>query len=653
MIKRLIDFLNQLNIVKKIFAVLFLPTIIIIIFSIVYLWNSINVIKDNKKVVQTSNFISQISILIDGLQRERGSSTGYISNEGKTFREELENARKKTNDARSTFLKYIEENESYIKSVDIQDQIQSIISKLNEMNDIRSRVDNLNIKADDSYKFYSDLIDLLIKTIRVLSTRISQSYYKNLLSAYYDLEDLKEFAGRERVYATKLFSIKEMNDLQYVYITDLMQNQNIYLELFFSLEIQELIKIYNDNINKNNEDRVKRFRELIINKNLKEGDPQEWFRASTERIENLKQILDKFDEFIISRAAKDYNNTLITAIIIFALIIIILIITVLIVNSISKNIAQRVIELKSNIEKITHGDLGLQYQNQIYNDEVGVISNMIYDFFNSFKNLLRDLSKRSDELKQSSNELSSISSKLTDITNNTKMFTQQLSSASEEMTNNLNVIASSIEEITITLNELFKNVDDTQKKSDELNLVVKKANDVLDTLTKNTKQIEEITEIISDIAKQTNLLALNAAIEAANAGEKGSGFAVVANEVKELANKARTELGSISKNVNVLLESVNETNTIIQKVDSSFNEYNKIFQVIAASFHEQTTAIKEISNNINQNLTAVEDVNKRVNQLDSMVKSEDEQVRDINLLVNGLNRVSDNIMDILKQFRNY
>jgi methyl-accepting chemotaxis protein len=122
----------------------------------------------------------------------------------------------------------------------------------------------------------------------------------------------------------------------------------------------------------------------------------------------------------------------------------------------------------------------------------------------------------------------------------------------------------------------------------------------VEKLAETANAIGNVVSLIQDIAEQTNLLALNATIEAARAGEAGKGFAVVASEVKGLAEQTAKATGDIAAQINEIQSSTQEAVSAINQITKTMGDVDEYMSSIAASVEEQGAATDEISHNVAQ-----------------------------------------------------
>ncbi len=227
------------------------------------------------------------------------------------------------------------------------------------------------------------------------------------------------------------------------------------------------------------------------------------------------------------------------------------------------------------------------------------------EFDASIGSVVQAVSSQAGEMQSSAQSLSSTAEEAT-------KQTTAVAAASEQASANVQTVASATEELSSSIAEISRQVAQSSRIAASAVSDAERANQMVQGLAEASQKIGAVVALITDIANQTNLLALNATIEAARAGEAGKGFAVVAAEVKNLANQTAKATEEIGGQISGVQSATQEAVQAIQTIGKTIGEINSITATIAAAVEEQAAATKEIARNVEQASTGTQEVTSNI-----------------------------------------
>nr|WP_199880511.1 methyl-accepting chemotaxis protein [Bacillus massiliglaciei] len=431
-------------------------------------------------------------------------------------------------------------------------------------------------------------------------------------------------------------------------------------------------------------------------KGLEEKNTAEVKRQSlrTQGIINDLHLLDLYTSNHYDYLQESMKSK-IGSVITFALIgsIILIIVTAAVVLRMASLITNPLKQMAHNAQQISEGNLLVDPVDYKPADELGMLNQSFSKMVDQLTSLLSSVDTSSRKVTQFAEELDSASSTLTETSNQVAISTDELSrgtqSVSEDLQSSVELIENMDQEFGNNVDRVQKTVSHVQDTNEAIkegrNAInrqkqfiteSKEANGAIEKATNEFSgyalEIENMAKTVSEIANQTNLLALNAAIEAARAGEAGKGFAVVADEVRKLAEHSGEatiqifEMVKLIKNsLASILSSVSAGVSLTEKQSENMNETLETFgqiegkvKGISETLHGLVTGVDMAKNANEQVLHNVESISAVVEETaagtEEISASANEQLHSISQIVdkaNSLKELTDNLNEAVSQFQ--
>ncbi|MHB1064298.1 MAG: methyl-accepting chemotaxis protein [Georgenia sp.] len=267
------------------------------------------------------------------------------------------------------------------------------------------------------------------------------------------------------------------------------------------------------------------------------------------------------------------------------------------------NVVRRPIaRVQRSLEAMAEGDLTVG-ADVTSADELGRMASALGRAQAGLRETIANVVTTSETVASAAEELSASSSQISTTSEETSAQAGVVAAAAEQISQNVQTVAAGAEQMGASIREIAHNVTEAAKVTDHATQVAAGTNETVAKLGTSSQEIGNVIKAITSIAEQTNLLALNATIEAARAGEAGKGFAVVASEVKELAQGSAKAAEDIAGRIEAIQNDAAGAVGAIGEISSIITAINDFQTTIASAVEEQTATTNEMTRNVTEAAT--------------------------------------------------
>jgi len=653
-----------MGIKKKLIALTFIPLLGLSYLTLTKI-NDDRIFNQKLKDVQILVSVSKsISLMIHETQKERGMSAGFVGSKGKQFDTMLPQQRKLSDVKIEEFKKSLELIDKTHYPKEFNEEVENLLRDLGQLPQVRQSVSNLEKDVGWVVKKYTDMNTKMLDIAAYAAALSPENAMTKALVAYTAYLKSKERSGIERAVLSGTFGANAFAPGMYAKLITLIAEQNAYMDTFSDNATDKMRQLYKEAQNHPSFDSVEKMRTVAIEKGS-EGNfginAETWFKTITEKIDQLKKVDD-----LIAGEVDDILNSFQSNALFDALIGGFIVLFSLGIGSIiARDIEKRISSLRESILHVaTSKDLTTQITNST-KDEFSAI----YISFGEFIQSLSDvITKAQEGARQNVNAASNLNSAFEEISENITKEVQIITSNTAQANKlkhsllGVSTEASQSRDEMISANQQLLHVRSliedtisqiTQNSQNEIELANKLAH-----LSNDASQVKNVLEVIADIAEQTNLLALNAAIEAARAGEHGRGFAVVADEVRKLAEKTQKSLIEINATINVVVQGIidasgemNEGTRRVEALVSQTDQVQNEVNIVGDSMDKAAQSIMQTTKAMNESAQAMDAFSNKLKEVEEISASNSQSIKSSGSHTQKLALLADELIGMLSQFR--
>lgn len=298
-------------------------------------------------------------------------------------------------------------------------------------------------------------------------------------------------------------------------------------------------------------------------------------------------------------------------------------------------------------EAISTGDLTTHIAIESPED---VLGNSLQKIIDNLGDIIRFVQDDAELLEGNSAQIRNFSKTIQNSSETINDRTTAISGVSQDIAEDIEKLAAATEEMSASVREISENTARSKVVSSQAKKLSERAGATINSLNESTNKIETASVAISEFADQTNLLSLNATIEAARAGDAGKGFAIVASEVKELANQSISTTKSITNDINEIQQHTSLVVQHTEEVSRSITELDESSLVVSEALTEQSTVADDLAETITGTYEKVRSFSDRISDISISIDSNNEVINSLTSSSKELSELANRLKTVVNKF---